>query len=920
MLRKLIRQIGMSGVGLVLATASVLLPSQTWGGAGSQLDPFGLSPPSAEKARQQLERVFGQPIPAGLPVRGTSGLRPGQPYSGPSVPTRHTVAEAGVTVEATADDLAETPEVRFTPEVLKVVQRFAGDPEQLYLYVKNNFEFTPYLGSQKGSQGTLLEFSGNDFDQASLLIALLRGAGIPARYVFGAMTIKLDKALNWLGVEKADVALQVLQWQGIAAQIVKTTLVLNRVWVEAFLTPKDGTKPRWVPMDPAFKQYTVLPGSRLARQVPFDQNEYLGLPVQDGRTAYEFFRDRVQEQLDATQPGTTTEDISRARVISPAKDLPFKLETDVRVSGELSALTDAQRFRITLYTVDAAGVSAQVTLSLPEVYGRRLTVSFPPATPQDETLVQQYGGYYQVPADLLHVRPAIKLDGQVLVQGSRVVGIGQGHFLVVDFLAPGYGLIDRVFHTLFAGGYYAVGLDTIGDAGSILLDRRGEEYVRALGKAADPSYSDDERGEMLSLAALEYLDNLERQTAKLAALLHNVQAKDVAEALTGQIITVELVDGVFRFRPIGWFIDVKRIPARPFAVDGDESDLGKKIRIKGLTSSYLENHLWEEYAGLPSISTALGLQFANEQAIPILTIDQSNASMLLPTLNVFPEVRREVEDAVSQGHVVTIPRDTLFFHDWAGSAWIDDLPGGLATAYRVLGGILGGSTALDPKKKVGQNPLCSAVSQAMGTDETRATGWQESAWRQFREGRPLNRKGDTGTMQVNRGIWATGKPTVDIDGDTRKDVVDLERLEYEYQYNIAVGSAILSREYQPRAQAHMNSLVGAGNYTAAQLFTETYFLYNHGGHAETKAGQRVEVFYYAKDANGNLVPASYPNLTEAAQETVETKQGNADSSREYFEALQNNPGQDPITVLEGVEQARETRDPDYKPRIRGCSR
>lgn len=99
-----------------------------------------------------------------------------------------------------------------------MVQRFGGDPEQLYLYVKNNFEFTPYVGSQKGSQGTLLEFSGNDVDQASLLIALLRAAGIPARYVVGSMYIPIAEALNWLGVEKPDVALRILQWGPSAAR------------------------------------------------------------------------------------------------------------------------------------------------------------------------------------------------------------------------------------------------------------------------------------------------------------------------------------------------------------------------------------------------------------------------------------------------------------------------------------------------------------------------------------------------------------------------------------------------------------------------------------------------------------------------------------------------------------------------------
>ncbi len=34
-----------------------------------------------------------------------------------------------------------------------------------------------YFGSKKGAQLTLLEKSGNDFDQAALLVALLRAQG-----------------------------------------------------------------------------------------------------------------------------------------------------------------------------------------------------------------------------------------------------------------------------------------------------------------------------------------------------------------------------------------------------------------------------------------------------------------------------------------------------------------------------------------------------------------------------------------------------------------------------------------------------------------------------------------------------------------------------------------------------------------------
>ena len=51
-------------------------------------------------------------------------------------------------------------------------------------------------------QDTLDKKRGNAVDTASLLIALLRSAKIPARYVYGAVERLIDKAINWVGGAK----------------------------------------------------------------------------------------------------------------------------------------------------------------------------------------------------------------------------------------------------------------------------------------------------------------------------------------------------------------------------------------------------------------------------------------------------------------------------------------------------------------------------------------------------------------------------------------------------------------------------------------------------------------------------------------------------------------------------------------------
>lgn len=546
------------------------------------------------------------------------------------------------------------------------------------------------------------------------------------------------------------------------------------------------------------------------------------------------------------------------------------------MASELSALSDIQRYQVTLHTVDAQGVSAEVTLRLPEVYGKRLTVSFPPATAADEALVQQFGGYYNVPANLLHVRPAIKLDGQVLAQGSRVVAIGQGHFLVVDFLFPGFGLVDRIFHTIFAGGYYAVGLDTVGNAEHVLR-QRGLTYKARLNTLPDYSSDDQGIGDKLSIVAMRYLDTVEHQTVQLGALLWNVQVKDVAEALTSQDIRIEFVEGVLRFRPIGWTVDAKRAIQRHFAVDGDESDRDKKWRTMGLTGSYLENRLWEEQMGIPSVSTVNALQFANQVGIPILTIDQSNIAALLPTLNVSPNVRQAVVHAVNAGRVVTIPQDTLFFDEWVGSVWIDDLPGGLSTGYLISGSVLGGSNRQKPIP--GENPTCQDLGDRLGNDVAKAIALFESDWTQFdRNGRPVTSEaGATGIMQIVPGCC----PNLRVGGQP----VDYPRTQTDWAYNVDAGNKLIG-DITMRIDTYTSSQ--GINLSQEQFLTELYFQYNSGGFRVPSGGKRaVQVFNFTKDNAGNIVENNFSQFSAEDQAALRESQKLATNGREGVPPLKN---------------------------------
>ncbi|MCF6336544.1 MAG: transglutaminase-like domain-containing protein, partial [Gammaproteobacteria bacterium] len=177
--------------------------------------------------------------------------------------------------EPTTADLAETLDIEITADMRQLAESFNHNPAEIYAWVHNNIHFIPSYGSIQGSRMTLETKSGNAIDTASLLIALLRAAGIPARYVYGTVEVPADKAMNWVGgVETAGAAQQLLGQGGIpnvarvqGGQV--SHIRLEHTWVEAWVDfePSRGINniqgDSWVPMDASFKQYDYSTGMNL---------------------------------------------------------------------------------------------------------------------------------------------------------------------------------------------------------------------------------------------------------------------------------------------------------------------------------------------------------------------------------------------------------------------------------------------------------------------------------------------------------------------------------------------------------------------------------------------------------------------------------------------------------------------------------
>lgn len=155
-------------------------------------------------------------------------------------------------------------------EIVELARALSNNPDHIYDFVKNNIEVSWTYGLQKGALGSLLDRHGTAFDQAHLMVELLRESGYSARYRFGTLTLSTQQFSAWTGITNAKAACQLLASGGIpaaingsganlacgsiAANAAVDTVRLAHVWVSVTI---DGTAYEF---DPSYKTHTFDAG------------------------------------------------------------------------------------------------------------------------------------------------------------------------------------------------------------------------------------------------------------------------------------------------------------------------------------------------------------------------------------------------------------------------------------------------------------------------------------------------------------------------------------------------------------------------------------------------------------------------------------------------------------------------------------
>ncbi len=640
---------------------------------------------------------------------------------------------------ATDADLAITADADRGAAVAELGASLEHNPVRLYNWVRNNIRYTVGYGAMQGASGVLQSGRGNDIDSASLLVALYRQAGIPARYVYGTVEIPAARMLSWLGVDNPGAAQAMLTQAGIPHQVVgaggvASAFQIEHVWVKARidLHPSRGARQHaattWVELDPSFKQTAsgpdldlrtalavnasgVLDGARRGAACTIDRAQYLNV-VQLGAD-YAAYTSRADAYL--AQQGA---DLSVADALGMTSvkaenhailfgTLPYRT---VVQGAEINVLPDALRwqFRIRLFdnAADRAGGQPLVQLAGPLAnYARaRVTLGFVPASDADAAVLAAYQPAphadgspataaefaQEIPGYLVRVKAELRVDGAVVASG--------GSFVLGSALTADAGLFDPNARDWFdtdlqarAGEYHAFAFDAQG-VSSARLAAAAKQLDAARGALAGSHPAavgrDELQGALLHHAALTWFATIDANGGlfQKAAGAYEQRLPSYARAVAA--VSADMLYGVVgTVRFPGVALNVDRLSAAVGARSGG-MPVPAYVRAANQRNAAYAAVVLDRLFGRSTRPVHAGsaidaLAGAARTGTPVYAITAANAATVVPQLGLDSVLAAGVADAAGAGNRLLIPAADSVFGAWMGRALLAEDPVGGAGTYRL---------------------------------------------------------------------------------------------------------------------------------------------------------------------------------------------------------------------------------------------
>ena len=620
-------------------------------------------------------------------------------------------------------------------------------PAEIYEYVRNNIQYRQYTGLRLGAIGTYEQKAGNDLDQAALLIALLRYKGYEARFVTGNVDIEINKVMNWLGVKTEKAAVNAMSMLGVSTNYgingkgKITKLRIEHAWVKV-LVPYDSYRGAgkvsgekvWVDVDPSFKQYeeevednrveeflrgdtekNVTSSSTEKLEEALINSDYKDIfngeiqnsenEVSQKQGELKDFINNNDIELKEVADAVGIRNIKKVETGYLPNSLPYHV---VSTTYEENYLTDDFMDKITLAVNNALygetfaeTADASITFYTADLYVHNVTLSYEPATDEDEKIIDRYGDLFSTPSYLVRVKPVIKVDEQKVLEGNSQIP-GTYTNLVMNIAEAGIDEV-KVENPLVSGGIYGIVFD-YNTINSTYFDTKYEELQSCVDEVKSGKRNLIQAMEVLTCTVgQEYFGYLDLYT-QLSAKAAGVQwARCISQCIVGYMPKVSRMMGMPVATSDGsLYIDVDTdtlgvAPKQDESENKDEAirenaDVKNFMMLSGAIGSYLEGYVIGEATDTQGISSISVIEEAKERGIDVLTLSKEDTDKL-NSLSINENTKKEIQKALNNDKIVIVPEKEISYYDWQGTGYIVLNTENGAASYMIAGGLCGGQSS-----------------------------------------------------------------------------------------------------------------------------------------------------------------------------------------------------------------------------------
>ena len=574
-----------------------------------------------------------------------------------------------------------------------------SSPAEVYKYILNNYKTEFYYGSRKGAVGTYEECGGNDYDQASFMIAMLRYLGYTANYAIGEVVFTDEDLINMTPASDIESAKKIFTAHGKTLTPYESGGYLTEQAMVLLILDDENQ----LFLDPSFKYYTKKA----------DATDLDSIMVSDSTLDLYAVSNKIESDYKSGDLLTTFQQYEIVQ-----QDINNTLSYDVP-SGQVSIYdTTLPQAKSDMVTISTGGTKIYQKKSC-FLYGKDITLEYE-FTEEAAMEMDAYFGYDSIDdltgnigtyANRAQIHGVLKVDGNTVAYNGESYLLGEKEMLQIDITTAGD--TTSFEKELTVGALYSIVFDyQIISPYEIAGGYSKLPQTSSAQKMMNESniYGSREMMNTLTLLGKTYFSQVDTNNAILANFSDMRYERGLSVAVVDFTPHIYNQTGssprLYKEGKIG--IDVLGNWTLFNSLNGDAEEEAKIKHSSGYLSSFYESESIKQFTGMQTVSTVEVLDKAMEQNVDILYLSKANIGELEAS-SLSTQNKADITKLINEGNYITVPSAEITIGSWSGTGYIVYDPSTGTNIYIINNNLNGGGLC----SWVGLSFLCDIIASVV---------------------------------------------------------------------------------------------------------------------------------------------------------------------------------------------------------------